>query len=262
MPTQVWFLAPPPFFYDPPSPVASRSARSNHDAWPCWRPQALYSAVPDSVTFIEAHVEDIALGTNHPDGAGKDRTGAAQGTRRGTAFGTVRQDDAQRENNTADRNTTTNNEGGSWQAEFDLLVGADGSDSSVRHRVMQMSLESETTAPGGREEQSTGRGGEASGSGDGGQSSPPAMMTGERDATVELASPKRRGYTVYRGVVSKGGGSSSSGAKDADADADIAGQGEGGGDEMGWGLESFQTWGPGLRFASVPLAGDERVRNL
>lgn len=63
------------------------------------------------------------------------------------------------------------------------------------------------------------------------------------------AAPQRRGYVVYRGVCSSGsGGSAASGAVEA------------GGEEGGWGLDSFQTWGPGLRFASVPLAGDERVR--
>ena len=53
-------------------------------------------------------------------------------------------------------------------------------------------------------------------------------------AAAAAADPQRRGYHVYRGVCS-------------------AGDGE------GWGLESFQTWGPGLRFAPVPLAGRERV---
>lgn len=66
------------------------------------------------------------------------------------------------------------------------------------------------------------------------------------------AAPRRRGYVVYRGVC---GGSESSAA------AEAGGGGEERRGEEGWGLESFQTWGPGLRFASVPLAGDERVRS-
>ncbi len=52
-----------------------------------------------------------------------------------------------------------------------------------------------------------------------------------------VAAPQRRGYHVYRGVCC----------------------GSAGDEEGEWGLDSFQTWGPGLRFASVPLAGDERV---
>lgn len=72
------------------------------------------------------------------------------------------------------------------------------------------------------------------------------------------ADPERRGYVVYRGVCTEGG---------AVAGAALGGVGSGAAGNQGesswhdeWGLESFQTWGSGLRFASVPLAGPERVR--
>ena len=58
------------------------------------------------------------------------------------------------------------------------------------------------------------------------------------------ATPERRGYVVYRGVC---------------AGSAVGCEGREGGAQEQWGSESFQTWGPGLRFASVPLAGDERV---
>eukprot|EP00752_Nemacystus_decipiens_P002018 g1936.t1 len=77
-----------------------------------------------------------------------------------------------------------------------------------------------------------------------------AMIASLGARAAAEAAPQRRGYAVYRGVCRHGGGRS-----DADVEA-------GGGEdrkEGGWGLESFQTWGPGLRFASVPLAGDERM---
>lgn len=55
--------------------------------------------------------------------------------------------------------------------------------------------------------------------------------------TAGEAEPVRRGYVVYRGVCAAEGGAAGA----------------------GWDLESFQTWGAGKRFASVPLAGAERV---
>ncbi|CAM9440378.1 unnamed protein product [Ascophyllum nodosum] len=58
------------------------------------------------------------------------------------------------------------------------------------------------------------------------------------------ATPERRGYVVYRGVC---------------AGSAVGCEGREGGAQEQWGSESFQTWGPGLRFASVPLAGDERM---
>lgn len=82
-----------------------------------------------------------------------------------------------------------------------------------------------------------------------------AMLASLGAEAAGAAAPGRRGYVVYRGVCSSRRRSSAVAA----AAAAAGGQGEGGGQE-GWGLESFQTWGPGLRFASVPLAGDERVR--
>lgn len=58
---------------------------------------------------------------------------------------------------------------------------------------------------------------------------------------------------MYRGVCTE------SAAKEAFAGAgDVGEAGEG---WVPWGTDSFQTWGPGLRFASVPLAGEERVRS-
>lgn len=63
---------------------------------------------------------------------------------------------------------------------------------------------------------------------------------------------ERRGYVVYRGVCAAVLASTSSAAVDVAA-------AEGSERERDWCLESFQTWGSGLRFASVPLAGDKRV---
>lgn len=108
---------------------------------------------------------------------------------------------------------------------FDLIVGADGADSFVRR---------ETLGCGGREKNS-------------------------------VTMPERRGYVVYRGVCSLSAATEEAPEHGFAARA----SGGGGGDEVQlggrrsrehWGLESFQTWGPGLRFASVPLARDERVR--
>lgn len=78
-----------------------------------------------------------------------------------------------------------------------------------------------------------------------------ASLGAAATAAMVAAAPQRRGYVVYRGVCR--------GDKRSAAAVEAPGGGEGGGQE-GWGLDSFQTWGPGLRFASVPLAGDERVR--
>lgn len=77
------------------------------------------------------------------------------------------------------------------------------------------------------------------------------------------AEAKRRGYVVYRGVCNAGLEVSEherreNMAKERGNGGMPTGGGGGGG---GWGLESFQTWGPGLRFASVPLARKERVRS-
>ncbi|CAN0143679.1 unnamed protein product [Ectocarpus fasciculatus] len=121
---------------------------------------------------------------------------------------------------------------GGWEAGFDLLVGADGPQSFVRDRVM---LAAEAGATSG-------------GRGDAGHDVVAATgAVGGSEAAA--AAPRRRGYAVYRGVCSSSNSSSRcspEGAPRID-------------EEEGWGLASFQTWGPGLRFASVPLAGDERM---
>ncbi|CAN0252428.1 unnamed protein product, partial [Hapterophycus canaliculatus] len=196
--------------------------------------EALRSALPDDVTFIEAHLEDVAWGEGSAEG-GNDRTVAVEGSN--TPSSSSKNNDSE--------------DGSRWTAEFDLMVGADGSESAVRDRVASMGEKGDGAAPSDKR--------------DGRELSGPAKTTGaseEIDAAIELASPKRRGYTVYRGVVCSSGSPSSAAAGAGPANdtaADLAGQGDGGHDEAGWGLASFQTWGPGLRFASVPLAGSERM---
>ncbi|CAN0492570.1 unnamed protein product [Laminaria digitata] len=100
------------------------------------------------------------------------------------------------------------------------------------------------------------RGGTPS-SGDRGAATTSANFVNKKETAAGL---ERRGYVVYRGVCTAN--------SVAVATAGEGGGGvrkrEGGGSRLlgELGLDSFQTWGPGLRFASVPLAGEERVSGL
>ncbi|CAM9951535.1 unnamed protein product [Ectocarpus sp. 12 AP-2014] len=172
--------------------------------------EALRSVLPADTKFVEGDAEDINWGC----GASNDDAGVA-GKSRGTVSG---------------RFCAAGAGDGGWEADFDLLVGADGPQSFVRDRVV---LAAEAGATGGRR-------------GDAGCSVAGTGAVAGSEAAA--AGPRRRGYTVYRGVCSSSSSSrrSSEGAPRID-------------EEGGWGLASFQTWGPGLRFASVPLAGDERM---
>ncbi|CAM9354549.1 unnamed protein product [Ectocarpus sp. 13 AM-2016] len=173
--------------------------------------EALRSALPADTKFVEGDVEDINWG----QGASNDDVGVA-GKSRGTVSG---------------RFCAAGAGDGGWEADFDLLVGADGPQSFVRNRVV---LAAEAGATGGRR---GGAGRSVAGTG---------AVAGSEAAA---AGPRRRGYTVYRGVCSSSGSSSRRSPEGAPRINE----------EGGWGLASFQTWGPGLRFASVPLAGDERM---
>lgn len=213
------------------------------------------SALPDDVTFIDAQLEDVAFGEDPPDG-GNDRTGVVGGPREGFASGAGR-GGARTDGGAADSN---GGDSRGWRAHFDLLVGADGSDSSVRDRVVLMSLESETAAVGeGSTLRKGGGGAPPPEKGERRELSDPAKLMEAREG-IELASPQRRGYTVFRGVVCSSEDPSSADGPASAVDRD--GQDGEGDDGAEWGLQSFQTWGPGLRFASVPLAGNERVRSL
>ncbi|CAM9843114.1 unnamed protein product [Ectocarpus sp. 6 AP-2014] len=174
--------------------------------------EALRSALPADTKFVEGDVEDIKWGC----GASNDDAGVA-GKNRGTVSG---------------RFCAAGAGDGGWEADFDLLVGADGPQSFVRDRVVSAA---EAGATDGRR-------------GDAGRSVASTGAAGGSEAAV--AGPRRRGYTVYRGVCSSSSSSSSRPLPEGAPWID---------EEGGWGLASFQTWGPGLRFASVPLAGDERM---
>ncbi|CAM9655686.1 unnamed protein product, partial [Ectocarpus sp. 8 AP-2014] len=171
--------------------------------------EALRSALPADTKFVDCDVEDIKWRC----GASNDDAGVA-GKSQGTVSG---------------RFCAAGAGDGGWEADFDLLVGADGPQSFVRDRVV---LAAEAGATGGRR-------------GDAGRSVASTGAVGGSEAAA--AGPRRRGYTVYRGVCS-----SSSSRRSPEGASRIDEKG-------GWGLASFQTWGPGLRFASVPLAGDERT---
>lgn len=181
--------------------------------------------VPEDVTFIRADVEEISWGSDGRENDTGDDTRSGEkggvGGRRGRGSASGRL--------CGGTSSTRPGDGSSdgdyratprWKAEFDLLVGADGPNSFVRNDAMLVPLGAE------------------------------AATVAAAAAAAAVTTPQRRGYVVYRGVCSR---------RSAAAAAATAAGGEEGGRED-WGLESFQTWGPGLRFASVPLAGDERVR--
>ncbi|CAM9208315.1 unnamed protein product [Ectocarpus sp. 4 AP-2014] len=176
--------------------------------------EALRSALPADTKFVVGDVEDINWGR----GARNDDAGVA-GKSRGTVSG---------------RFCAAGAGDGGWEADFDLLVGADGRQSFVRDRVV---LAPEAGATDGRR-------------GDAGRSVASTGAVGRSEAAA--AGPRRRGYTVYRGVCSSSSSSSSSSRRSPEGASRMD-------EEGGWGLASFQTWGPGLRFASVPLAGDARM---